>query len=138
MTTPDSAPQRHARYDLVVTIVWVLTFIATRAFLDHDLQQRLQLAGWIRFLVALVPVLPAALFLRAVIRGIARMDELHRRVHLEALVFAYPLAILLLMTLGLLQLAVDLPVEDWSYRHVWIYLPLFYLGGLALAWRRYR
>jgi hypothetical protein len=43
-----------------------------------------------------------------------------------------------LMTLGLLQLAVELPVEDWSYRHVWIYLPLFYFAGLGLAWRRYK
>lgn len=138
MTTPDAAHQRHARYDLLVTIVWVVTFLGTRAFLDHDLQQRLQLAAWIRFLMALIPVIPAALFLRAVIRGIGHLDELHRRVHLEALVFAYPLAILLLMTLGLLQLAVDLPVEDWSYRHVWAYLPLFYIAGLGLAWRRYR
>jgi hypothetical protein len=137
MSAPASAP-RPSRHDLAVAVLWAVSFLATRAFLDHDLQRRLQLAGWIRFLVALVPVIPAALFLRAVIRGISRMDELHRRVHLEALVIAYPLAILLLMTLGLLQLAVDLPVEDWSYRHVWIYLPLFYFGGLALAWRRYR
>ena len=31
------------------------------------------------------------------------------------------------MTLGLLQLAIDLPPEDWSYRHVWAYLPLLLL-----------
>ena len=137
MSAPAS-PTRRFNPDLAVAVLWVVSFLGTRAFLDRELQERLQLAAWIRFVVALIPVIPAALFLRAVIRGIARLDELHRRVHLEALAFAYPLAILLFMTLGLLQLAVDLPVEDWSYRHVWIYLPLFYFVGLGLAWRRYR
>ena len=51
---------------------------------------------------------------------------------------AYPLAILLLVTLGFLQLAIDLPAEDWSYRHVWALLPCFYFLVLAIAWRRYR
>ena len=87
---------------------------------------------------ALVPIFPTVLFLWFVVSAIRGLDELHRRVHLEALAIAYPLAILLLVTLGFLQLAIDLPAEDWSYRHVWIYLPCFYFIGLALAWRRYR
>jgi hypothetical protein len=29
----------------------------------------------------------------------------------------------LIMTLGLLQIAVPLPPDDWSYRHIW---PLVY------------
>jgi hypothetical protein len=28
--------------------------------------------------------------------------------------------------------------EKWSYRQVWYYLPLFYLIGIAISWRRYR
>ena len=50
---------------------------------------------------------------------------------------AYPLAMVLLMTLALLQRAVLLKFEDWSYAHVWIYLPIFYMAGLALARKRY-
>jgi hypothetical protein len=38
----------------------------------------------------------------------------------------------------LLELAIGLDPKDWSYRHVWIYLPLFYFVGLAIAWRRYK
>ena len=44
---------------------------------------------------------------------------------------------LLLTTLALMERAVALKFEDWSYAHVWIYLPVFYLGGLTLARRRY-
>jgi hypothetical protein len=43
-----------------------------------------------------------------------------------------------LMTLGLLELVVPLKSEDFSLRHVWAYMPVLYLLGLALAWRRYK
>ena len=66
------------------------------------------------------------------------MDELHRRVHVEALVIAYPLATLLIVTLGFPQLAVGLSMDNWSYRHVAAFLPLLYIVGLAIALRRYK
>jgi hypothetical protein len=118
----------------IITSVWLITILGARAVLDRDLQ----LPGWIKLTAALVPILPTAAFLRFAITSLRRLDELHRRVHLEALVIAYPLAILLLVTLGLLQLAIDLPVEDWSYRHIWPFLPAFYFLGMAIAWKRYQ
>jgi hypothetical protein len=27
--------------------------------------------------------------------------------------------------------------QDWSYRHVWFFLPLFYFVGLGIARRKY-
>jgi len=113
--------------------LWLIVYIGSRAALEMlDLQP----GG--RVIVALLPLLPFAWFLWLVVSGIRSMDELERRVHLEALGIAFPLAVLLLMTLGLVQLAVDLNPDDWSYRHVWIYLPIFYFLGLAVSWRRYR
>lgn len=136
MASPSASRPRHAGF--LVAIAWMATFVAARLFLDADLQARLHSPpGW-RVAAALAPVLPTALFLWYAIRGIRSLDELHRRVHLEALVIAYPLAILLLVTLGLLELAVDLPAEDWSYRHLWPYLTVFYLLGLAISWKRYK
>jgi hypothetical protein len=137
-TVASSSPGRTRIRDLFPAILWGVTYIASRLFLDVELQQRIQSPTWLRVAAALLPVLPTAFFLWAIAASIRGTDELHRRVHLEALAFAYPLAVLLLMTLGLLQLAIDLPEKDWGYRHVWAYLPLFYLLGLALAWRRYR
>jgi hypothetical protein len=113
-------------------IAWFLAFFAARGVLEQpDLSQA------IRTLAALVPVPLFATFLWQFIRGLREADELERRIHLEALAVAFPLAILLLQTLGLLQRAVDLKFEDWSYMHVWVYLPIFYVLGLALARRRY-
>lgn len=120
------------RFLVSAGILWVLSYLGARGAL-----QKLDLEPWLRWVVALSPAVPTVLFLWLLYRSIRSLDELERRIHLEALVLAYPLGVLLLMTLGLLQLATVLPAEDWSYRHVWVYLPIFYLTGLAFARRRY-
>lgn len=117
-----------------VTALWVITFLGARAVLDDGLE----LPPWVKVTAALIPIVPTALVLWFVVSALRGLDELHRKVHLEALAIAYPLAVLLLVTLGFLQLAIDLPAEDWSYRHVWAFLPCFYFVGLVIAWRRYR
>lgn len=91
----------------------------------------------LRVAIALAPLATTAVLLWVVWRGVRSLDELQRRVHFEALAIAFPLSIVLLWVLGLLELAVDLDQRNWSYRHVWAMLPLFYFIGLALAWRRY-
>jgi len=133
-THPLSANRRAVYASWAVIVLWAVSFLGARAALDPDLG----LPSWLKVIAALIPIVPTALFLWLIVSAVRSLDELHRRVHLEALVIAYPLAILLLMTLGLLQLAINLPAEDWSYRHVWVYLPLFYFIGLGVAWARYR
>jgi hypothetical protein len=113
-------------------LIWVGTYLAARVVLKEP-----RVTGVWRLVTALLPVGPFALFLVALSRGIRQLDELERRIQLEALALAFPLTMLLLMALGLLELAIPLPREDWSYRHVWAMLPLFYFVGLALARRRY-
>lgn len=119
--------------NISATVIWTLVYLLARWLLDNR-----QLEGGLRIAVALMPILPFAIFLVLILAGIRQMDELHRRVHLEALAIAYPLAMLLLMLLGLLELVIPLSSEDWSYRHVWQYLPLFYFLGLTFTWRRYQ
>jgi hypothetical protein len=114
---------------LLVGVIWGLSYFFARGVLESS-----QLADWLRVSVALLPILPFGYFLYLIALGIRTMDELHIRVQLEALALAFPLAILLLMTLGLVGQALDLSYE----RHVWHYLPVCYFLGLAIAWRRYR
>jgi hypothetical protein len=113
--------------------IWLMAYLLARWLLDNS-----QLEGGVRIVVALTPIVPFAFFLILVVAGIRQMDELHRKVHLEALGIAYPLAILLLMLLGLLEMVIPLDPENWSYRHVWQFLPLLYFIGLAFTWRRYQ
>jgi hypothetical protein len=59
-------------------------------------------------------------------------------IHLEALAWAYPLAMVLIMVLALMQLAMPLKEGDWSYRHIWPFFWVLWLFGQALARRRYQ
>lgn len=132
---PASRSASRARWPMLVWVaLWLLSYFAVRAVLEAGDA----LGDGARVAIALAPLLPFLAFLRLFVAGLRQLDELERRIQLEALAIAFPLTIVLLMVLGLVQLAVPLSPADWSYRHVWAYLPLFYVGGLALAGRRYR
>jgi hypothetical protein len=122
------------KWTVILTgFTWTLVYLLARGVLDDG-----QLSEGLRVVVALTPVIPFALFLVFILAGIRHMDELHRQVQLEALAIAFPLTMFLFMLLGMLELAIPLSPLDWSYRHTWSYLPLFYFIGLAIAWRRYQ
>jgi H+/Cl- antiporter ClcA len=84
-----------------------------------------------------LPVIGLVWFLFSYIRGIQRMDEVQRRIHLEAAVVAFCLSVLLMMVLGLLSLVVELNPKDWSYTHLVPFLFLGYFIGLFRAKRKY-
>ena len=117
---------------LLAALLFVLAYLIARIVLEAG-----GLAGTLRVMAALLPAAPFVWMLWEIIRGVRAMDELERRIHLEALAVAFPLAMILLMILGLLELAIPLPPEDLSYRHVWAMLPLLFFAGLAIARRRY-
>ncbi len=113
--------------------VWIALYFTARAVLEVD-----GLSAATRVGVAIAPVPAFAWFLREFIASVSSADELERRIQLEALAVAFPLTLLLVMTLGLLQIAIELNMNDWSYRHIWPLLYVFYLMGLIRARRRYQ
>jgi hypothetical protein len=117
---------------LGVILLWSAAYIGARFALEALPAE----SGW-RVPIALLPIPIFAVVLWNVARLIRSLDELQRRIHLEALAVAFPLTVMLLMVLGLLQLAVELNMDDWSYRHLWPIVACFYAGGYALARRRY-
>jgi hypothetical protein len=113
-------------------IAWLASFIVARIVVESE---AIPFAA--RLALALVPLPLGAIVLRAAVRAAQALDELERRVQLEALATAFLLTIVLLMTLGLVERVVTLNFEDWSYLHVWGMLPLLYFVGLLFARRRY-
>jgi hypothetical protein len=133
MTTPHTSPRSsRLTHPLSWTIAWLVAYGAARGVLE-----KATLETWQRVAAALAPVPLAAVALVLIVRGARDLDELERRIQLEALATAFLLAVLFLMTLGLLQRAVTLKFEDWSYAHVWAMLPTLYFAGLAFARKRY-
>jgi hypothetical protein len=118
---------------LLPTALWIGSYLVAMLLLKY-----MALSPGLRIAIAIFPAIPFVFFVRRFIAHLRNLDELHRRVHIEALAYAFPLTILLLMTLGLLERADVIARGKWSYEEVWLYLPLFYLIGLAISWRRYR
>jgi hypothetical protein len=113
-------------------VLWLALYFVARLALEAT-----TLASWQRIAIALLPVPVFVWFLWAVAQWMKRSDELERRIQLEALSIAFPLTVLLIMTLGLLQLAIELSMDDWSYRHLWPIIYVFYFVGLMRARKRY-
>jgi hypothetical protein len=91
-------------------------------------------ASW-RYVVAVVPVLPAALVVYLFVRRLAQTDELQRRIQSEALGFALAGTALLTFTYGFLEGA-GMPHLNWTF-----ILPLMAVlwgVGTAIFTLRYR
>ena len=117
---------------LIRGVLWMATYAASRALLEVVGDQ------WLRIAISLAPTPVLAWFLWAWVNGLSRMDELERRIELEALTFAFPVSIVFFATMGLLDVAITLDPNDFSLRNVWLMMPLLYYIGLWRAQRRYR
>ena len=88
--------------------------------------------------VALAPVPLFALYLQRWLGAVRRLDELQRLITLEALGIAYPLALLLIMTIGLLEMVGAIRHDLVTYLRLWPLVFWLYFIGLIAARRRYR
>ena len=89
--------------------------------------------AWWRGLAAVLPAIPAALVVLAVVRYVERLDELQRRIHLGALAFAAGVTAILTFTWGLLENA-GFPTISM----LWVFPLMCALWGVGAAVAAYR
>ena len=132
--TADRAPKAHSSLagSILAPVLFVGAYFAARMGIEA-----LPQGSWGALAVALLPVPALAWLIHTVRRGIREMDELERRIQLEALAFAFPVALLIVFTAGLLDLAGFHGEADWDLPRLWPLMLLPYWGGIALAHRRY-
>lgn len=90
-------------------------------------------AAW-RAPVAVAPVIPIAFALVAVIRAFGRMDELQRRIQLDAVGSAFGATAIITFTYGFLEVA---GFPQMSYLWVLPLMMVLWAIGLGIATRRY-
>jgi len=100
-----------------------------------ELLTHVQVARPWRDLVALSPMLPAAATAWVILRELRRMDELQRRIQLEALGFSFAGTAILTFSYGFLE---GLGYPKLSMFSVWPILAVLWVVGLVLARRRYQ
>lgn len=87
--------------------------------------------------ISLVPVIFFFIFLITIIREVASMDELQRKIQTEAVIVAFLMGLLLLMTLGMLDQVIPLDQKHWGYLDMVPFMGLFYAIGWWRAHRKY-
>lgn len=97
-----------------------------------SLLQRIDEPAWLRTLVALTPVLPIGLAVRAIARHIRAIDELQQRIELEAVSIATALVSMGYLAGGFLQQAkvIDVPA---GAAMIWVFPSVCLTYGIAKA-----
>ena len=111
-------------------VSYVVVLVAVIAVLNNIDAE----SGW-RVPLALLPMIPIVLAFLAFVRYLDRMDELQRRIQMEALSFGFGGTALLTFGYGFLQL-VGFPQVSWFF--VWPIMCVLWIAGRARAERRYR
>ena len=94
-----------------------------------------QFAPPVKVLVALLPAPAYAVLIYVILRGVRDMDEMQRRIHLEAAAICLMATAMVTVTYGFLGLA-GAPQPNWAF--VTCLMALLYTVGYAVAYRHYR
>lgn len=113
-----------------------MTLYAVLVLLQAALLEPGALPLWAMIPVALAPMAPAVWAIVVLVDAVRSMDELQRRIHVEASVYALGATALLTFGYGFLEVYAELP--RLSMFVVWPLIALAYWGGGAFARRAYR
>lgn len=116
----------------VYALIWAVSYIGSLGAM-----KTLELSPAVGIMLTLVPAIAFALFLYKFYRSVYFMDEVQIKIQMEAVVVAFTLALFTIMTLGLIDLAVELKAEDWSYRFLVPLFVAYYFIGLFISKRKY-
>jgi hypothetical protein len=117
---------------LIASLVFSLIYIAATW-----IQRFLTLGPVSGLAVAVLPAAGCAYLLFEEVRLMRRLDELQKRIQLEALAIGFPAAMVLLVLIGFLHHGGFLK-ERMDLRSLWLMAPFCYLLGLVIARRRYQ
>jgi hypothetical protein len=126
--SPATASRTYTRELLVAMAAYVAAvFVTVKLTPDVD--------PVLRVPFVLIPLIPSAFALRAYLRFLGRMDELGRRIQLEALAIGFGAAGMLTFAYGFLENA---GFPQLSY--IWVFPLMIVLWGIggAIATRRYQ
>lgn len=99
-----------------------------------SLLQKIPSEGWWRILLALTPIIPIFFALRAFLRFFHRIDELQKRIQLEAFALSFGVTCVVAFGYGVLEYA-GFPALNWTW--VPTFMMVVWGIGTAIASRRY-
>jgi len=117
-------------YCILSSLIYTICLIVVKKF--HP-------SATLGIMISFIPTITFILFIRSFIKNINLMDEVERRIQLEAAVWGFSLGLLLLMTFGLLDSVINLKKENWG--NVSFIIPcfyIFYFVGILISRFKYK
>ncbi|HEV2866709.1 MAG TPA: hypothetical protein VGX37_09350 [Allosphingosinicella sp.] len=124
---------KHRRYHLELAAAFALYVALLLA--SNLLDDALHPTGAARIALALTPMIGAAAAGWAVMRGIWRLDEMQRRIQLDAIAISFLATALVTFAWGFAEEAGAPRLEAF---YVWPIMAVFWLIGLVIARSRFR
>jgi len=123
--------------DALVLNAWAPVAVLA-AFASRLVPAAMELDEAPRFLVALLPLPPALLYVRSLWRWMHGLDEMQRRIQVEAVSFATLVMLFVALIVDLLQIAGFVPRLRFGWEGYFALTFLFWTLGLVRANRRYQ
>ncbi len=125
-----SASKTYKREFHTAMVAYAVVLIAAVFLIKHSPS-----SAWWHIPLSLTPMVPIFFALRAFLRFFQRIDELQRRIQLEAFAFSFGVTCLVTFGYGLLEYA-GFPAFSW----IWIppFMMVLWSIGVAIASRRYQ
>jgi hypothetical protein len=135
MDTPSAFPLATTapRRVIVAGAIWLAVYFAARSALTE-----IHMGEIARLAASFAPLFAFGWFVWVVQQAVKRADELQRLIQLQALAMAFSTAMIVLMTLGLLDIFHEGRLVLPPFRDLWALLPAVYAICLAVAWHRFR
>ena len=135
ITTPEPGPRKHSAdlklnaWAIVAAVTSIISMVLVEKFRDWGAP--------LRAVVALAPLIPSLLYVRRITRFIRQMDELQRRIQLEAGFFGAIGTVFVITSMNLLEKSGVLPTHGMGWAGAFATMFCLYLLGSFLAHRRY-
>jgi nicotinamide riboside transporter PnuC len=118
---------------LLAGAIWLAVYFAARYALTE-----IRMGEVPRLAASFAPLFAFGWFVWVAQQAVKRADELQRLIQLQALAMAFSTAMIVLMTLGLLEIFHEGRLTLPPFRDLWALLPAIYAICLAVAWHRFR
>lgn len=120
-------PPHVVRRMVISGVLFFAALLAAYWLLNRDLSAPYQ------YIVALLPAIPGGLLAISIGSAISSLDELQRRIQLEAIAIGFGISIVVSMTYALLVI-VGAPLISWTYLPV-ILVFFWLIGKLWTVWK---
>jgi hypothetical protein len=125
----ESISKTYKRAFLTAMLIYAVVLLVSVFLTNHGPS-----SAWWRIPLALAPLIPIFFALRAFLHFFSRLDELQRRIQLEALALSFGVTCVVTWSYGLLEY-VGFPDVSW----IWVpfFMLLLWSIGVHIASRRY-